>query len=148
MQFNKQQVSYYNENNKVIFSKLVRENSLTSQSDIYTLPRNATKKAPIYKKTKKSKSKIYNSFLGKHYREHYYKDYTYSIALHDTLFGGLNPIKLGGGNQSISLRLIDNQGKEYVMRQMSKSATQFIQVKVFKEQYLKDKLKTQVPNDY
>ena len=54
----------------------------------------------------------------------------------DTLFGGLKPLRKGGGFQSRSLRLENNEGKQYVMRALRKSATQFIQAAVFQEQYV------------
>ena len=54
----------------------------------------------------------------------------------DTLFGGLKPTRAGGGHQSKSLRLTDNNGKEYVMRALKKSASRFLQSVAFKDQYV------------
>lgn len=56
----------------------------------------------------------------------------------------MTPVKLGGGNQSVSLRLEDKEGKEYVMRRLRKSATQFIQVKAFQENYMKDQFENTI----
>ena len=58
----------------------------------------------------------------------------------DTLFGGLTPIRKGGGHQSKSLRLKDNQGREYVMRALRKNALQYLQAVAFKDQYVEDQL--------
>lgn len=40
----------------------------------------------------------------------------------ETIKGGLKPIKRGGGNQTNSLRLVDKDGREYVLRSMQKDA--------------------------
>ena len=59
----------------------------------------------------------------------------------DTLFGGLLPVRKGGGHQSKSLRLIDSRGSEYVMRALRKNAVQYLQAVAFKNQYVKDEFR-------
>ena len=54
----------------------------------------------------------------------------------DTLFGGLTPVRKGGGHQSKSLRLKDSKGREYVMRALRKNAVQYLQAVAFKDQYI------------
>src|SRR5690606_37349096 len=54
--------------------------------------------------------------------------------------GGLTPVISGGGNQSLSLRLKDSDGRQYVMRGLRKSSKQFLQVAIFKDTYIKDQL--------
>ncbi|MUU78752.1 metallophosphoesterase [Winogradskyella endarachnes] len=54
----------------------------------------------------------------------------------DTLFGGLIPVRQGGGNQSKSLRLEDKNGAQYVMRAVRKQALQYLQAVFFKDQYI------------
>ena len=54
----------------------------------------------------------------------------------DTLFGGLKPVRKGGGNQSKSLRLEDKNGTQYVMRALRKQALQYLQAVLFKDQYI------------
>ncbi len=88
----------------------------------------------IYPKKLTKKSGFYNFLFGKHYREYYGTEVTANTVSLDTLFGGLKPTQAGGGHQSKSLRLEDSDGKEYVMRALKKSATQFLQTVAFKDQ--------------
>lgn len=136
----KQEVLFFDVKNNLIQSKTIREikNENTFQSIDFPKEKNIA--ASIYTKNINKKSKAFNSFFGDHYRELYYKKYNFPVVNLDTLYGGLKPVKLGGGNQSVSLRLEDKDGKEYVMRRLRKSATQFIQVKAFQENYMKDRL--------
>lgn len=55
----------------------------------------------------------------------------------DTAFGGLIPYKIGGGNESKSLRLHTKEGKEYVLRSINKSRTAVIP-SVMKGTFLED----------
>ena len=93
-------------------------------------------KASIYSKAETSKSKTYNFFWGKRYREEYSKEITAKVVSLDTLLGGLKPLRKGGGTQSRTLRLKAKDGKQYVMRVMKKSASQYIQASMFKDQYV------------
>lgn len=93
--------------------------------------------ASIYTEKETNKSKLYNWLWGKRYR----KDYGIKVAAPtvnlDTLFGGLTPVRKGGGNQSMSLRLKDSIGREYTMRALRKNALLFIQATAFKQDYIK-----------
>jgi len=140
IQEDKQTVQYYNENNQLIHSTVIREIQKEKPFPVSNFPKDSLMGTSIYTKHTHDKSKSYNSFFGNHYRQLYYKKYNFPVVDLDTLFGGLKTIKLGGGNQSVSLRLEDSGGNEYVMRRMRKSATQFIQVKAFQENYMKDRL--------
>lgn len=137
-------VRFFNENNQLIDTKIIRTFKKFEDSTHIEISNDKTKNTSIYTQHTEKKSKAFNSFLGNHYRKLYYQSYDFSMVNLDTLFGGLRPVKLGGGNQSISLRLQDNEGKEYVMRRLRKSASQFIQVKAFQEDYMKDRLENTV----
>jgi hypothetical protein len=95
-----------------------------------------TIESSIYSTKEISKKKLYLGLWGKHYRNYYGTKVAAPTVLIDTLFGGLTPIKTGGGHQSKSLRLADKNGKEYVMRALRKSATQYLQAVAFKNQYI------------
>jgi hypothetical protein len=95
-----------------------------------------TVKASIYSEKEVDKSLIFKALWGNHYRKYYGTKITAQTVLLDTLYGGLKPIRFGGGNQSRSLRLTDNDGKEYVMRALRKSATQYIQAVAYKTHYV------------
>ncbi len=56
----------------------------------------------------------------------------------DTLKGGLKVVRAGGGHQTKTLRLLDSKGMEYNLRALKKSAVQFLQTTVFKEQNVID----------
>ncbi|WP_166922101.1 metallophosphoesterase [Flavobacterium poyangense] len=90
----------------------------------------------IYTKEMTQKSLVHSFLFGKHYRKYYSLPIEAKTATLDTLMGGLKPIREGGGHQSISLRMSDSKGREYVMRAMKKSATQFLQAVAFKDQYI------------
>lgn len=125
---------YSTENNdeKEIFRqeiiKPVKPNEL-----IYTGLANKTVEAPIYPTKLTNKNAFYRFLWGKHYREYYGKAIEAPIVKLDTLYGGLKPTISGGGHQSLSLRLKDKNGKEYVMRALKKSASRFLQ-STFKDQ--------------
>ena len=95
-----------------------------------------TVKAAVYTEKEISKGKLFKSLWGNHYRNYYGTKVTAPTVNIDTLFGGLKPIKTGGGHQSKSLRLEDKNGKQYVMRALKKSATQYIQAVAFKNSYV------------
>lgn len=92
--------------------------------------------ASIYNKEDMERSKLNESFFGKHYK----KDYTTKIkvknVLLDTLYGGLRVVRKGGGHQTNTLRLEDVEGRKYTMRSLEKSAIRFLQNFIYKTQYL------------
>lgn len=58
--------------------------------------------------------------LGKHYRKDWATEVNFPVLNLDTAAGGLTPLKLGGGQQTKSLRLQGANGKEYVLRSVNK----------------------------
>ena len=81
----------------------------------FVLNKEVDKKGPIHK-----------LLLGEHYRDLYTYKYKFPVLDLSTYSGGLKPVKRGGGNQTNSLRLKDAQGRQYVLRAMTKDATRFI----------------------
>ena len=67
------------------------------------------------------KGKFYQWLLGTNHRLEWITPVDAKIVLLDTLHGGLMPYKKGGGNESKTLRLRSERGKEYVMRSVNKS---------------------------
>ena len=92
--------------------------------------------ASIYTKEEVGKSDFYTTLWGKRYRKYYGQNIIAQTVSLDTLLGGLTPIRKGGGHQSKSLRMETKDGKEYVLRALRKSAVQYIQAVVFKDQYV------------
>ncbi|MCL9804591.1 metallophosphoesterase [Flavobacterium amniphilum] len=105
---------------------------------IYTGLTNTKVEASVYTPEMTKKSAFYRLLWGKHYREHYSRLIEAPIVKLDTLYGGLKPTISGGGHQSLSLRLKDKNGKEYVMRALKKSASRFLQSVAFKEQNIEN----------
>jgi len=64
--------------------------------------------------------------LGTHYRDIYLQEYEFPILDLSEYKGGLTPIKRGGGNQTNSLRMVDPDGHQYVMRDLSKDVTRLL----------------------
>ncbi|WP_224485149.1 BamA/TamA family outer membrane protein [Robertkochia aurantiaca] len=81
-------------------------------------------------------SNLYAGVWGDHYRELYGRKIKAKVALLDTLYGGLTPIRMGGGHQTKTLRLVDSEGREFNMRGLKKSGAQFLQTVVLKDKVL------------
>ncbi|MCL5245556.1 metallophosphoesterase [Cellulophaga sp. 20_2_10] len=96
----------------------------------------ATTTASIYTQDEIKKTGFHNFVWGDRYRKYYGTPVTVPTLSLDTIYGGLTPVRAGGGHQSKSLRLADKDGKEYVMRSMRKSAELYLQSMAFKEQYI------------
>ena len=92
----------------------------------------------VYTKEETERGSGYKWFWGERYRDVYSKEVTVPTVKLDTMFGGLTPIRRGGGHQSNSLRFENPEGKEYVMRGIRKNAVQYIQSVAFKEQFVRD----------
>ncbi|WP_290842098.1 metallophosphoesterase [Flavobacterium sp.] len=101
----------------------------------------ATKDTSVYTKKMTKRSGIYRFFWGEHFRSYYSTTVRARQVSLDTLYGGLKPLQAGGGHQSMSLRLGDKDGKEYVMRAVKKSATRFLQTSAFLDQAIEQDFK-------
>ncbi|MFD2603074.1 metallophosphoesterase [Flavobacterium suzhouense] len=98
----------------------------------------ATVTTSVYTPEMTKRSGVYSFLMGTHYRQYFSLPITVPSASLDTLYGGLTPGRAGGGHQSMSVRLLDKNGKEYVMRGVKKSATRFLQAVAFKTRYIGD----------
>ncbi len=133
-------LSFYGESNtykQPIFNKEIRTETISYEShdyDEYNTPQYVQKS--IYEPEELERSGFYKALWGAHYREDYATKINIKTALLDTLYGGLKPLRKGGGHQTNSIRLINNEGRQYAMRSAKKSALRFIQYFLFKTQYL------------
>ena len=98
------------------------------------------KSASIYSKEEAEVSGTHRFLWGDRYRKEYGTKVVAPTVNLDTLFGGLKPVRKGGGNQSKSLRLEDGNGAQYVMRALRKQPSQYLQAILFKDQYIGSKL--------
>nr|WP_315200321.1 metallophosphoesterase [uncultured Flavobacterium sp.] len=132
-------VSFYGNENQQ--EKVLFEQTIIKVRDTVA-PKNLSTKFPatittsIYSKEMTKKSILHKFLFGLHYRKYYSLPIEAKTATLDTLFGGVKPIREGGGHQSRSLRLADANGKEYVMRALKKSTSRFLQSVVFKDQFV------------
>ncbi|WP_316633606.1 metallophosphoesterase [uncultured Flavobacterium sp.] len=139
-----------NENNKekqLFEHEVIKAKEINWTNDI---PNNFPPKitTSIYSEKMTQKSFIHKFLFGNHYRKYYSLPIETKTATLDTLMGGLKPIREGGGHQSISLRMSDSKGREYVMRAMKKSATAFLQSVAFKDQYVVNEFEDTYAEDF
>ncbi|GEQ87219.1 hypothetical protein ULMS_27270 [Patiriisocius marinistellae] len=120
-----------NGNYELLFKKEILPKIVAPNLD--SLPERFPKsfKASVYKPEETEKTDYFESFWGNHYRAVYGTEVTANTAILDTLYGGLEVMRKGGGHQTKSLRLKTKDGKEYNMRALKKSAVQFLETTTF-----------------
>ena len=69
---------------------------------------------------------FYEKVLGSHYRNIYNEKYEFPTLDMETFKGGLNVIQRGGGMQTNSLRLENAEGKQFVMRALTKDESRLL----------------------
>lgn len=100
----------------ITFSGLITFKSSYSQ-ELQTTPNQIKAKADTqYNEAGRLKREL----LGKHYRQDWATAVQLEILDFDVVAGGLTPLKLGGGMQTVSLRLKGADGREYVLRSVKK----------------------------
>ncbi|ALM48589.1 metallophosphoesterase [Flavobacterium psychrophilum] len=143
-------VTYFSVKNS-IETKLFETTMLNKHDKVFapyadSFPTSIT--ASVYTEQMTKKSRFYNFLMGRHYRKYFSMPIEVKVASLDTLHGGLTPDRAGGGHQSKSLRLLDKNGKEYVMRGLKKSATRFLQAVAFKTRYVGDSFEGTYAEDF
>ncbi len=103
--------------------------------------------ASVYTAEEVEKTQLYTSLWGGRYRDYYGREVVVPTVRIDTLYGGLTPVRKGGGQQSKSLRLRHSDGREYVMRALRKQAIQNLQAMVFQDQYVIGDLESTLPEN-
>lgn len=133
-----------------LFSKQIKRERPTLQEVDYEAadPSQKTKKAAIYTPEETKKTGFYKTIWGDHYRDNYSKPIEAPILFIDSLPNNVRPISEGGGTQSRSLRLIDDNEHEYTLRALRKSAVRFLQATAIKDHYVEDYLKNTVAERY
>lgn len=127
---------YNGNSSELLMAKEVTPEKKEYKDPGYLNPNEGIVKTTVYDPEATKKSDVYKFFFGRHYRKMYGRDISVSSADLNNLYGGLTPIRMGGGHQTNSLRLVDNQEREYNMRAVKKSATRFIQSVAFKNDYV------------
>lgn len=138
------QVRFYGlsseEKEEFLFKTEVLPPDRTDHAGTYeeTFPAEAS--AAIYTADEIDKSGFFKTIWGERYRKYYGTEVAAPTVRLDTLFGGLIPVRRGGGHQSKSLRLRHSSGKEYVMRALRKVSELYLQSMVFQKRYVMDDL--------
>ncbi|QTD36737.1 metallophosphoesterase [Polaribacter batillariae] len=132
---------YTAKDRKVVFEANVFKKDSILQFTNFPNAKLTEKEAKIYKDSETEKGKFYQFLWGKRYRKYFGQKILAPTVNLDTLYGGLQPVRKGGGHQSKSLRLKDKNGKEYVMRALRKNAVQYLQAVAFKDQYVEGQFK-------
>ena len=136
-------VSFYgNKDNK---AKLLYQKEVFAAPqpyDVSNLPDNFPQKVKtsIYEKDETEKTGLYKSIWGQRYRELYGNEIEVQVVDLDTLYGGLTPVRKGGGHQTKTIRLQDSLGRDYNMRRLKKSAVQLLQTVAFKDTPIENQL--------
>ncbi len=121
--------------NEVVFRKTIKKASQSTNINYPKIIKDSIV-AYVYTKEETKKSGFYKFLWGERYRKYFSTEVMAQVVYLDTLYGGLKPVRKGGGSQSISLQLRAPDGKEYVMRAVEKSATQYIQTLLFKDNFV------------
>ncbi|UMQ41117.1 metallophosphoesterase [Chryseobacterium sp. Y16C] len=108
----------------------------------------STVTSTIYPKKLTQKGPIYRWLWGEHYRKYYGIPIEAPTANISTLDGGYTPFREGGGNQSNSLRLKAQDGQEFVMRGVKKSAVRFLNNMAFKKSTFGNELNNTFPDKF
>ncbi|KZS38895.1 phosphoesterase [Aquimarina aggregata] len=142
--------SYYaSENNepKLLFRKEIYK--VIPEFDVSAIPeiKKQTIAASVYEQEGTEKTEFYESIWGDHYRSLYGKKIQAQVAILDTLYGGLEVVRKGGGHQTRSLRLRSKDGKQYNMRALKKSGIKFLQSTVFQNNYIEESLENTISED-
>lgn len=130
-------VSFYSVNDdKIVYQTSVLTPNKKKTFTTYPNNKVTEKSTSVYTTEEVTKGRLYRFFWGDRYRKYFGTKVTAPTVNLDTLFGGLKPVRKGGGNQSKSLRLKDKNGAEYVMRALRKNAVQYLQAVAFRDQYI------------
>ncbi|WP_442844835.1 ShlB/FhaC/HecB family hemolysin secretion/activation protein [Leeuwenhoekiella sp. H156] len=137
-----------NGNSEKLFEKDIRRQqtklSEVSYPDISNF--GDTFKTSIYTPEETDKNGLYRFFWGEHYRPVYSREIEAPVLDLSTLPGNVRAISEGGGNQSRSIRLIDEEEHEYTARELRKSAVRFIQSKIT-DHYVENIMRNSIAED-
>lgn len=131
--------------NDMVFGSEVLSADIALNTTSYKKDFPATVVASIYDSLQTEKSAVHKFLWGDRYRRYYASKVTAPTVDLDTLFGGLTLVQKGGGHQSLSLRLENREGKQYVMRALEKSAEAYLQF-IVKEEYIIGSTEGSAPN--
>ncbi len=116
---------------KLVYQKKIKDKPGISEEDIphefpeYEAASGSVETNPIIT-TVEEETAFYDFVLGEHYSDVYQQKYEFPVLDLRTFKGGLTPVQPGGGNQTNSLRLVADDGKEYTMRALTKDDSRLL----------------------
>ncbi len=137
-------VNYYSAKNgepKLIFAHTIYETEEPYDISKLATEFPSTINTTVYPKELTQKSKSFTWLWGDHYRALYGTNITVPVVTLDTLYGGMKLLRRGGGFQTRSIKVINKEGKIYVIRAVKKSAIQFLQAAAFTNVFIEDDIK-------
>ncbi|MCM4158797.1 phosphoesterase [Antarcticibacterium flavum] len=143
-------VSFYgNENNKpkLLYQKEVHEAPEDFDTSILPDEFPETITTSIYPIEETDKGEVFRTVWGERYRDLFGRPVEFKVADLDTLYGGLEPMRMGGGHQTVSLRVKDSLDREYNFRRVRKSAVQYIQAVAFKDKPVEEQFENTLAED-
>ncbi len=116
---------------KLLYRKQIKGKLQISEENIpETFPeyeqKLTSKVTPVVTNKVEEKGGWHYFWLGEHYRNIYSKQYEFPVLDLADYRGGMTAIKRGGGNQTNSLRLVDPDGQQFVMRALTKDASRTV----------------------
>jgi predicted phosphodiesterase len=136
------QVGFYSaKDNRLLYRKSIYEVEQDFDTTHLNTKFNTTELSSVYDEVMGINSKSFNRIWGDHYRYVYGTKIKVPVATLDTLYGGMELLRTGGGHQTRSIRLKSKEGRTYAMRAVKKSAVQFLQSVAFKDVYVEEELK-------
>ncbi len=126
-------IFYYSANEKdgntLLFSKeIIPPKPIKTHTDFKEYDQHKTTVvASIYDTENTDVTETHKKIWGDLNREKYGTKIQVPVLELNTVFGGLTPIRQGGGQQTNSLRLENPDGKQYVLRSMKKDGSRLMQ---------------------
>ena len=93
-------------------------------------------------------SGFHKLFFGENYRKEWSDSTHLPVIRLSSVDGGLRPLRLGGGHQTISLRMVSAKGNEWVLRNIEKDASILLPVEIrqtFARDVIDDAMSAQHP---
>ena len=106
---------------KVLLQTLILFTASFISSNVFAQTMDTSKYITQPASLKYYQTKFYKFFWGTHYRDVWHMPVTIPKVNLDTMFGGLKPYMQGGSRQTKSIRVKDNQDREYVFRSLDKT---------------------------
>lgn len=118
--------------------------SETLEGEVLTTDSIIAQANPHYNKV----GSFHRKLFGENYREEWAAETKLPLIKISEIYGGLKPLKRGGGMQSVSLRLEDSTGKQWVIRSVNKNSENLLPEELrhtFAEDFLDDANSAQHP---